>query len=96
MLPSGLCHAAPICFERRGDRHLESSVGLSRPPYLVAFASDSTLMHAPPNVCIDTRRLEKRSPPKISAHLAEAGAAPEAAVAQQRYVEDAHATGLMA
>jgi hypothetical protein len=53
-------------------------------------------MHAPPNVCIDTRRLEKRSPPKISAHLAEAGAAPEAAVAQQRYVEDAHPTGLMA
>jgi SAM-dependent methyltransferase len=48
--------SAPLCFEKRGD-HFEASVGLARPQYLVAVASDRPLEALPDSVYIETSLL---------------------------------------
>ena len=68
LLPAG-AGAGPVCFERRGAGHFEGSAGLSRPQYLVAFASDSPVGELPPSVYIDTGRLGMVNPPEAEARL---------------------------
>ncbi len=68
LLPAG-AGAGPVCFERRGTGHFEGSAGLSRPQYLVAFASDSPVAALPPSVYIDTGRLGMVNPPEAEARL---------------------------
>ena len=69
LLPAGSSASPPLCFERRGDRHFEGSTNLSRPQYLVAFASNGPAMALPPSVYIDTGRLGMLSPPEAQARL---------------------------
>jgi len=69
LLPAGGSEAPPLCFERRGDRHFEGSTNLSRPQYVVAFASNGPAMALPSSVYIDTGRLGMLSPPEADARL---------------------------
>jgi SAM-dependent methyltransferase len=69
LLPTGSSESPPLCFERRGDRHFEGSTNLSRPQYIVAFASNGPAMALPPSVYIDTGRLGMLSPPEAEARL---------------------------
>lgn len=49
-----------VCFERRGERHFESSGGYPRPLYLMALCSDAPLPAMPPSVYIDTTYVHTR------------------------------------
>jgi SAM-dependent methyltransferase len=69
LLPTGGCESPPLCFERRGDQHFEGSTNLSRPQYVVAFASNGHTIALPPSVYIDTGRLGMLSPPEAEARL---------------------------
>jgi SAM-dependent methyltransferase len=69
LLPAGSSESPPLCFERRGDRHFEGSTNLSRPQYVVAFATNGPAMALPPSVYIDTGRLGMLSPPEAEARL---------------------------
>jgi SAM-dependent methyltransferase len=85
LLPAQCSKGAPLCFERRGDQHFEGSSGLSRPQYLIAFASNNPAAIAPPpSVYIDTGRLGMLSPPEAEARLrsVQIGAEDRAASAQ--------------
>jgi SAM-dependent methyltransferase len=67
LMPTEGTNVTPLCFERRGDHHFEGSVGLSRPQYLIAFASDNPAAELPPSVYIETGRLGMMSPPEAEA-----------------------------
>lgn len=56
LLPAagGTGGAEPLCFERRGPRHFEASVGLARPQYVVAVASDAPLPALPASLFVET------------------------------------------
>jgi len=58
MLPSPPAEAdVPLLsFEKRGD-HLECSIGLPRPQYVVAVASDEPIVAVPPSIYIETSRI---------------------------------------
>jgi ubiquinone/menaquinone biosynthesis C-methylase UbiE len=45
--PAEILASARLCVERRGPRHLELSVGLARPLYVIAIASDAELPPVP-------------------------------------------------
>jgi SAM-dependent methyltransferase len=62
LLPTVAEAVAPLCFERRGAGHFEASVGLARPQYLIAFASDVPAAALPSSVYIDTGRLGMLNP----------------------------------
>lgn len=68
LFPDGGGKGAPLCFERRGDRHFEGSLNLPRPQYVVAFASDKPVP-PPPSVYIDTGRLGMARPAEAEAEL---------------------------
>ena len=72
LMPAEGTKVALLCFERRGDHHFEGSIGLSRPQYLITFASDSPAVALPPSVYIETGRLGMISPPEAEARLREA------------------------
>ena len=57
LMPTHASATSSVCFERRGEYHFEGSVGLARPQYVVAFASDSGVPELPSSVYIDTGRL---------------------------------------
>jgi SAM-dependent methyltransferase len=46
-----------VTFEKRGSRHFEASVGLPRPMYLVAIASDQPITDVPDTLCIETTEI---------------------------------------
>jgi SAM-dependent methyltransferase len=69
MFPVGSEGAAPMCFERRGSEHFEASLGLARPQYVMAFASDAEAALPPPSVYIETSRLGMLSPLEAEAEL---------------------------
>jgi SAM-dependent methyltransferase len=69
LMPMAADSASPLTFERRGDRHFEGSSGLSRPQYLIAFATDSAAVALPPSVYIDTGRLGVLRPSEVEARL---------------------------
>ena len=83
LMPTSVGAAIPVCFERRGDLHFEGSAGLSRPQYMVAFASDQTVPALPPSVYIETSRLGLLSPPEAEARLVSARNALAASQAEQ-------------
>ena len=83
LLPTTATGAVPMCFERRGEDYFEGSVGLSRPQYLIAFASDQPVTALPPSVYIDTGRLGLLSPPEAEARLQAAQDAIRASQAQE-------------
>jgi SAM-dependent methyltransferase len=91
LLPTVAAAAAPLCFERRGVNHFEASVGLARPQYLVAFASDRPAGALPSSVYIDTGRLGMLSPPEAVSLLdaARATGAAERARAEAAGAENA-------
>ena len=66
--------AVPLCFERRGAGHFEASVGLSRPQYMVAFASNRAISALPSSVYIDTGQLGMLNPTETASLLADANA----------------------
>jgi len=82
LLPTTAGAVAPFCFERRDVGHFESSVGLARPQYLVAFASDTSVAALPASVYIDTGRLGMLSPMEATALLNTVQAAGETARAR--------------
>jgi hypothetical protein len=82
-MPTTGSASTPVCFERRGDSHFEASAGLSRPQYLVAFASDQPVAALPPSVYIETGRLGLLSPPEAEARFVAAESALSASQAEQ-------------
>jgi ubiquinone/menaquinone biosynthesis C-methylase UbiE len=78
MLPMAAEGAAQLSFERRGLSHFESSVGLARPQYLVAFASDDSVAAVPSSVYIDTAQLGMLNPIEAASMVSSAHAAGEA------------------
>ena len=44
--------APPLVFDRRGDMHFESCIGIPRAPYLIAVASDGELPPVPPSIYV--------------------------------------------
>ena len=72
MLPSSGNDATPLSYERRGNDHFEGSVGLSRPQYYFALASDAPLPALPASIYIDTGRLGMESPAEAAARTARA------------------------
>jgi hypothetical protein len=46
-----------LTFEKRGPRHFETSIGLPRPVYLVAIASDQPVIDVPDSVYIETTEI---------------------------------------
>jgi SAM-dependent methyltransferase len=62
LFPTTVAMSAPLSFERRGHGHFEASVGLARPQYIVAFASDGPAGSPPPSVYIDAGRPGMASP----------------------------------
>ena len=66
--------AVPLCFERRGAGHFEASVGLSRPQYMVAFASNRAISALPSSVYIDTGQLGMLNSTETASLLADANA----------------------
>jgi hypothetical protein len=81
VLPTETDSAASLCFERRGRGHFEASVGLARPQYILAFASDGPTIALPSSVYIETGRLGMINPEESAARLdaAHAEAAAEGA-----------------
>jgi SAM-dependent methyltransferase len=79
MLPAETGDRAPLCFERRGAAHFEGSVGLARPQYIIAFASDGPLSTLASSVYIESGRLGMLNPEESTRRLkaAEATAAAE-------------------
>jgi SAM-dependent methyltransferase len=69
LFPAGASTAPPICFERRGDAHFEASIGLARPQYIVAFASDEPIPALPASVYVETGRLGMLSPMQAEAEI---------------------------
>ena len=47
----------PLCFERRGDVHFETSSGLARAKYRLALASNGEPPRLPDSIYVDTDRL---------------------------------------
>jgi SAM-dependent methyltransferase len=90
LLPVGGSSSQPMCYERRGDQHFEGSTNLSRPQYIVAFASDTPAMALPPSVYIDTGRLGLLSPTEAEARLRQALSAleTERTAASQGHVQE--------
>lgn len=62
----------PFCFERRGATHFETSVGMARPRYLLALASDSPDHALPDSVYVDTDHLSFFDGPTLDRYIAEA------------------------
>ncbi len=91
VLPADSDSAAPLCFERRGSSHFEASVGLARPQYIVAFASDGPTVALPSSVYIETGRLGAFNPEQLAAMLdaaqAEAAAERGAHVRQRQEID---------
>jgi len=77
LLPAVAGAATPLCFERRGVGHFEASVGLARPQYIVAFASDRPVS-LPSSVYIETGQLGMLSPAESASLLQQAQASGEA------------------
>jgi SAM-dependent methyltransferase len=65
--PNSASGSPPLTFERRGDDHFEGSVGLARPHYIVAFASNHTIASPPASVYIESSRVGLLSPLPASA-----------------------------
>ena len=86
LLPTTGSEAMPVCFERRGDLHFEGSTSLSRPQYMLAFASDQPIAALPPSVYIDTSRLGLLNPPDAEARLVAVQHALTASQAEERRV----------
>jgi SAM-dependent methyltransferase len=80
LLPTTADTTVPLCFERRGSSHFEASAGLSRPQYLVAFASDGPAAVLPSSVYIESGRLGMLNPEESAARLRAALADPEGPV----------------
>jgi len=57
LLSDGLAATAPLCFERRGDAHFETSTSMARAKYRVAIASNGDLPVLPDSIYIDTDQL---------------------------------------
>jgi hypothetical protein len=96
MLPTAAETVTPLSFERRGNTHFEASMGLARPQYLVAFASDGPTVPLPSSVYVDTARLGMLSPPEAAAQLqtARASEAAERARAESMAAEMARAESM--
>lgn len=95
MLPAGNSGVAQLCFERRGSSHFEASLGLARPQYILAFASDAEMASMPTSVFIETGRLGMLNPSDAAAELedlrsmleTERGRAQRAAEEAKRHIE---------
>jgi SAM-dependent methyltransferase len=90
LLPTGASELPPLCYERRGDQHFEGSTSLSRPQYVVAFASNDVAVALPPSVYIDTGRLGMSRPTDAEAKLQHALSAldTERATVSREYAEE--------
>lgn len=79
MLPTAAGAAEAMCFERRGATHFEASIGLARPQYIIAFASDGQVPGLPSSVYIESGQLGMLAPQEAAARLAAAEASAAAA-----------------
>ena len=61
--------AVPLCFEKRGQEHFEASIGLARPQYVIAIASNNPIEPLPSSVYIDTSHLGLLSPVDFSREI---------------------------